>query len=76
MTLIEAVRTTIRRLHYSPRTEEAYVHVFPASRPCVDPATGRLVLHHLHETALQRAIQEAARAANIDRRASCHTLRK
>ncbi|MCC6556077.1 MAG: phage integrase N-terminal SAM-like domain-containing protein [Polyangiaceae bacterium] len=26
MTLIEAVRTTIRRLHYSPRTEEAYVH--------------------------------------------------
>ena len=26
MTLIEAVRTTMRRLHYSPRTEEAYVH--------------------------------------------------
>jgi integrase len=26
MTLIEAVRTTLRRLHYSPRTEEAYVH--------------------------------------------------
>ncbi|XXX97737.1 site-specific integrase [Sorangium sp. So ce204] len=26
MTLIEAVRATIRRLHYSPRTEEAIVH--------------------------------------------------
>lgn len=26
MTLSEAVSTTIRRLHYSPRTEEAYVH--------------------------------------------------
>lgn len=26
MTLIEAVRTTLRRLHYSPRTEEAIVH--------------------------------------------------
>ncbi len=26
MTLLEAVSTTIRRLHYSPRTEEAYVH--------------------------------------------------
>ena len=25
MTLIEALRTTLRRLHYSPRTEEAYV---------------------------------------------------
>ena len=26
MTLIEAVQTTIRRLHWSPRTEEAYLH--------------------------------------------------
>lgn len=25
-TLIEAVQTTVRRLHYSPRTEEAYLH--------------------------------------------------
>jgi len=26
MTLIETVQSTIRRLHYSPRTEEAYLH--------------------------------------------------
>ena len=26
MTLVEAVVAAIRRLHYSPRTEEAYVH--------------------------------------------------
>lgn len=26
MTLIEAVQAAIRRLHYSPRTEEAYLH--------------------------------------------------
>ncbi len=26
MTLIEALKATLRRLHYSPRTEEAYVH--------------------------------------------------
>jgi site-specific recombinase XerD len=26
MTLLDAVRATLRRLHYSPRTEEAYVH--------------------------------------------------
>ena len=25
-TLVEAIRQTIRRLHYSPSTEEAYVH--------------------------------------------------
>ena len=26
MTLFEAIRATFRRLHYSPRTEEAYLH--------------------------------------------------
>ena len=26
MTLLEAVRLTIRRLHYSPRTEESYTY--------------------------------------------------
>ena len=26
MTLIEAVQSELRRIHYSPRTEEAYVH--------------------------------------------------
>jgi len=26
MTLIEAVQSTIRRLRYSPRTEETYLH--------------------------------------------------
>ncbi len=26
MTLIEALQNTLHRLHYSPRTEEAYVH--------------------------------------------------
>lgn len=53
----------------------AWQYLFPASRPCTDPTTGRVVLHHLHETALQKAIRDAARAAGIDRRATCHTLR-
>ena len=26
MTLIEAVHAALRRMHYSPRTEEAYIH--------------------------------------------------
>jgi integron integrase len=56
-------------------TSLAWQYVFPASRPCTDPATGRLVLFHLHETALQKSIRDAAAAAGIDRRATCHTLR-
>ncbi len=53
----------------------AWQYLFPASRPCADPATGRLVLHHLHESAVQKAVHDAARAARIDKRATCHTLR-
>ncbi len=56
-------------------TSLAWQYVFPASRPCTDPATGRTVLHHLHETALQKAVHDAATAAGIDQRATCHTLR-
>jgi integron integrase len=53
----------------------AWQYVFPASRPCVDPATGHLVLYHLHETAVQKAVQEAGRAAGLTRRVTCHALR-
>ncbi|MBI5517106.1 MAG: integron integrase [Deltaproteobacteria bacterium] len=56
-------------------TSLAWQYVFPASRPCTDPATGRVVLYHLHETAVQKAVQDAVKAAGIHKRASCHTLR-
>jgi len=56
-------------------TSLAWQYVFPASRPCTDPGTGRTVLHHLHDTALQRAMRDAVEAAGIDQRATCHTLR-
>ena len=56
-------------------TSLAWQYLFPASRPCIDPATERPVLHHLHETAMQRAVHDAARAAHLDKRATCHTLR-
>lgn len=50
-------------------------YVFPATRDCVDPASGRPVRHHIHDTALQKAVRVAAEKAGIDRRATCHTLR-
>jgi len=56
-------------------TSLAWQYVFPASRPCTDPATGRRVLHHLHESAVQKAVCDAVKAARITKRASCHTLR-
>ena len=53
----------------------AWQYLFPASRPCIDPATGAQVLHHVHESVVQKAVTAAAHAAGIDKRASCHTLR-
>ncbi len=49
--------------------------VFPATRFYVDRATGERRRHHLHETVLQRAVKDAARAAGIIRPATCHSLR-
>ena len=56
-------------------TSLAWQYVFPASRTCRDPATGRSVLYHLHESALQKAVRDAATAAEIHHRVGCHTLR-
>lgn len=53
----------------------AWQYVFPATRDYTDAATGRRMRHHLHETAVQRAVTEAVRAAGIPKRASCHSFR-
>jgi len=48
--------------------------LFPASRRwCA--RDGREGRHHLHETVVQRAVSDAARAAGLDKRVTCHTFR-
>lgn len=49
--------------------------VFPAGRQYVERGTGVRRRHHLHQTAVQRAMAEAVRTAGVVKRASCHTLR-
>lgn len=49
--------------------------VFPATRRYVDEATGEQRRHHIHETALQRAVRAAASTAGLNKPVSCHTLR-
>jgi integron integrase len=49
--------------------------VFPARRRYRDPVSGRMRRHHLHESAVQRAMTAAVRASGVGKRASCHTLR-
>jgi integrase len=63
------------RKHPNAAREWPWQWVFPATRTYVDPVTGRVRRHHLHETVLQRAVREAGLAAGLSKRASCHTLR-
>jgi integron integrase len=53
----------------------AWQYLFPAARNYHDARTGRLQRHHLHESAVQRAVTRAVAAAGIGKRASCHTFR-
>jgi integron integrase len=55
--------------------EFAWQWVFPAARRYRDAASGRERRHHLHETAVQRAMQTAVRDSGVAKRATCHTLR-
>ncbi len=54
----------------------AWQFLFPASRWSHDPATGRKGRYHLHPTAMQKRMKEAARASGIAKPVTCHILRK
>ncbi|MGD1148338.1 MAG: integron integrase [Thermoanaerobaculaceae bacterium] len=49
--------------------------VFPARTVWRDEATGNLLRHHLHETAVQKAVRAAALQAGLTKPVGCHTLR-
>ncbi|MCU7906861.1 MAG: tyrosine-type recombinase/integrase, partial [Candidatus Thiodiazotropha sp. (ex Epidulcina cf. delphinae)] len=49
--------------------------LFPSGRLAVDPYGGAIRRHHLHQSAIQKAIKRAASACHINKRVGCHTLR-
>jgi integron integrase len=53
----------------------AWQYVFPASRRGSDPGSGQVRRHHLHPSAMQKAVRRAVREAGIAKPASCHTFR-
>jgi len=50
-------------------------YLFPASALYTDPETGLTRRHHIHETALQKAIRTAVKLSKIDKRVTPHTFR-
>lgn len=53
----------------------AWQHLFPASRPRLDPIQKAPVRGARHPTSVQRAFSAAVDAAGVRRRATCHCLR-
>jgi integron integrase len=49
--------------------------LFPAKRSFRSATNGRWYRHHMHETVVQKAVQQAARRAGLTKRVSCHTFR-
>jgi len=55
--------------------EAAWQFLFPATRRTPDREDGRYKRWHIDEKVMQRAMKFALRRANIQKAASCHTLR-
>jgi integron integrase len=56
-------------------TEWRWQWVFPQEHRWKNTRTGEEGRHHVHETILQRAVQEAVRKAGIVKHVGCHTFR-
>jgi integron integrase len=50
-------------------------YLFPSPRLSVDPGTGELRRHHIHEANINRDLKRAANLSGIEKQVSSHTLR-
>lgn len=65
----------LSRKYTTAEREWCWQYVFPASKRSLDPRSGKERRHHLAETALQKAVKAAIRAAGVTKPGSCHTFR-
>jgi integron integrase len=65
----------LERKYPNANREWAWQYIFPATSRYIETDTGITRRHHLHETAIQKAVKQAARLAKIDKLVSPHTFR-
>ena len=63
-----------RKYQLAPYTW-GWFYVFPARQRGLDPISGKRKRHHLHKSAIGKAVARAVREARIGKRAGCHALR-
>ncbi len=67
--------TALARKYPNAEKELRWQYLFPASRVAQDPRTGIVRRHHIHQSAIQKAVYRAAAQAGITKRVTSHTLR-
>ena len=65
----------LSRKYTNASKETGWQYVFPARKLSKDPRSGKMMRHHVMESALQKAVKRAVTRAGIYKKASCHTLR-
>ncbi len=65
----------LERKYPNANKEWIWQYVFPASSRYKEAETGMFCRHHLHETAVQKAVKEAACHAKINKHVTPHTFR-
>ncbi|QSX38667.1 integron integrase [Shewanella sedimentimangrovi] len=55
--------------------DPGWMYIFPSTGVCPHPITGEICRHHLHDSAIRKALQPAVRAAGIRKKINCHTFR-
>ncbi|MCL4504827.1 MAG: integron integrase [Chloroflexi bacterium] len=65
----------LERKYPNASREWIWQYVFPSEQLSVDPRSGVTRRHHLDESGLQKAVRQAAAAAGLDKRVTCHTFR-
>jgi integron integrase len=55
--------------------EWAWKYIFPANNISVDPRSGKIMRHHISDSAIQDVIKKAIQKAGIPKHATVHTLR-
>ena len=65
----------LERKYPNASKEWLWQYVFPSRHLSPNPDTGEARRHHLHPSAVQRAVRAAAQAADIPKRVTCHVFR-
>lgn len=65
----------VERKYPNAFRQHGWMFIFPSSTTCINPYTGTLCRHHLHQSVIRKALGNAVRNIQINKRVTCHTFR-